>query len=519
MNSNDADIKKPIDVDPDQQAWQIEKQGLQQEIQSLKSQLDWFKQQIFGQKSEKRPDIFSQQGSLNFGDLPSVATPPQPGQKISYTRKARSSNKEKDDENANMRFSDDVPVQEIELPCPELEGPNADNYEAISEKYTYRIAQRPGSYVVLKYIRKVVKRKSDQTIKTTAAPSAIFDRSLADVSFLAGMLVEKFAYHCPLYRQHQKLKDSGIEISRATLTNLSNRAIDLLRPIYLAMLISILNGNTISMDETSIKAGRKKKGKMRQAYFWPILGDQGEIAFTYSPTRALKYVREVLGDFEGTLVTDGYPVYDRYAKSATNVVHALCWSHMRRTFVRAEKIEPEAVESALAYIAALYKIDNHIKDSGITAQEKLDYRDKYAKPLVNDFFVWVDEQCHRNDLDPSNPLSKALKYTIERQAGLRIFLNDPEVPMDTNHLERALRPIPMGRKNYLFCWTEVGAELVGIIQSLIVTCRMHSINPYEYLVDVLQRVEQHPASQVHELTPRVWKEKFGQNFLKSDLDR
>ena len=121
------------------------------------------------------------------------------------------------------------------------------------------------------------------------------------------------------------------------------------------------------------------------------------------------------------------------------------------------------------------------------------------------------------DLLPSNPLSKGLHTISERQTELKVFLSNPHVPMDTNHLERALRVIPMGRKNYLFCWTELGAEQLGILQSLMVTCRLQGINPYTYLVDVLQRVGLHPASQVEELTPRVWKTKFADDFLTSDL--
>ena len=119
---------------------------------------------------------------------------------------------------------------------------------------------------------------------------------------------------------------------------------------------------------------------------------------------------------------------------------------------------------------------------------------------------------------PSNPLTKALAYARARKAGLQVFLADPGVPMDTNHLERALRPIPMGKKNWMFCWTEVGAQHAGIVQSLIATCRLHDIDPYTYLVDVLQRVGQHPAARVAELTPRLCKQHFAANPLHSDLD-
>ena len=126
----------------------------------------------------------------------------------------------------------------------------------------------------------------------------------------------------------------------------------------------------------------------------------------------------------------------------------------------------------------------------------------HPKPVVDAFFDWAEAQLQRAALLPSSPLTKALSYALERRAGLRLYLDDPAVPIDTNHLERALRPIPMGRKNWLFCCSEVGAEAVATLQSLIVTCRLHDIDPYDYPVDVLQRIDRHPASQVRLLTPR-----------------
>ena len=134
-------------------------------------------------------------------------------------------------------------------------------------------------------------------------------------------------------------------------------------------------------------------------------------------------------------------------------------------------------------------------------------------PLVRRAFA------RRTDLLPNDPFDKALAYAADREAGLRVFLDDPEVPIDTNHLERGLRPIPMGRRNWLFAWTELGAERVGAIQSLLATCQLQGVNPYTYLVDVLQRNDPQPAKRVIELMPRVWKELFAENLLQSDLDR
>ena len=168
-------------------------------------------------------------------------------------------------------------------------------------------------------------------------------------------------------------------------------------------------------------------------------------------------------------------------------------------------------------IGALYRVEEHIREHKLKAARKLDYRLLHAKPIVERFFAWIDRQFETLGLLPSSPLTQAMAYARQRRCGLEVYLNDPDVPIDTNHLERALRAIPMGRKAWLFNWTEVEAKYVGIVNSLIVTCRLHQIDLYDYLVDVLQRVGNHPASAVAELTPRHWKQLFADKPLRSAL--
>jgi transposase len=177
------------------------------------------------------------------------------------------------------------------------------------------------------------------------------------------------------------------------------------------------------------------------------------------------------------------------------------------------------VASALERIGALYRIEAEIRAQGLTGAAKRDWRLTHAKPVVDAFFVWAETQIARAALLPSNPLTKALHDALERREALSVYLDDPAVPIDTNHLERALRPIPMGRKAWLFCWSAVGAEALSSLQSLMVSCRLHDIDPYAYLVDVLQRIDRHPAREVHLLTPRLWKQHFAADPLRSDLQR
>jgi len=491
---------------------------LQDENRRLKQQLDWFKKQLFGRKSEKRLVSDSSQPSL-FAESHSPKETSIPKETITYQRRKGKQRSEDCVTDKGVRFDDTVPVEVINIPAPELQGEQADQYEVIDEKITHRLAQRPGSYVILEYRRPVIKHKASRTLSTTPAPTAVLDNSVVDVSLLAGMLIDKFVYHLPLYRQHQRLQQSGITVSRASLTHWVQRAIQLLIPIVDAQLQQILQSKVLAMDETPIKAGRKQKGKMKSTWFWPLYGEQDEVVFGWSETRGSAYVMQQLKDFKGTLLTDGYVAYDCFAKNKPDITLAQCWAHTRRYFIKAQDIEPDAAEQALQYIASLYKHEEDVRKKQLTGQKKLNYRSTHSKPIVDEFFNWCYEQRQRIDMVSSNPLSTALTYVNNHQEQLMVYLSDPDVPIDTNHLERTLRPIPIGKKNWLFCWSEVGAEHVAAIQTLLTTCKLQKVDPYRYLVDVLQRISLHPARDVAELTPRLWKEKFATNPLLSNLDR
>ena len=498
-------------------------QALTSTVQTLQHQLEWFKRQLFGQKSE-RMRVLPDAQQLSLGDVisatPTVSEPPQ--RKVAaHTRRARQ--RDAVGEAESVPFFDEarVPIETIELPNLQVQGLDPAQFERIGQKISYRLAQRPGSYVVLKYVRPLMKRLDTQVLSCPPAPLGVLDGSRADVSFIAGLLVDKFGYHMPLYRIDQRLGDNGFRTSRPWLTQIAQQSIALLEPVYDAQLLSIRTSRVKAMDETPIKAGRTEHGKMRTAYFWPVYGEGDEVCFPFFPSRDGDQVRAVLGAShaaDAVLLTDGYAAYQSYAQKV-GLTHAQCWTHSRRNFFEAQSSEPDAVHDALKQIGALYAIEEEIRERKLAGESKRLHRLTHSKPRVDAFFDWVRRQFEQHGLKPGTPFTQALGYVRDRRLALEVFLTDPDVPMDTNHLERALRAIPMGRKNWNFCWTELGAKHVGIVQSLIVTCRLHGLDPYDYLVDVLQRVGQHPAARVAELTPRQWKDHFADNPLRSDLYR
>jgi len=499
-------------------------QELQQSNEELLQQVEWFKRQLFGAKSERRiRDLESSQ--LTLGEIYRGEAAAKVEIAVAAHRRQRRDPIDAGSDDEGLRFDPSVPVREISVSNPEIKDEDLGLYEVIGEKITCRLAQRPGSYVVLRYVRKVYKRREDGEFSCPPAPPAVLEKSCADVSFLAGLLIDKFAFHLPLYRQHQRLRVAGVHLARSTLTNLVHRTAELLEPVYEAQLRSILSGQVLAMDETPIKAGRKQRpppdrGEMKTAYFWPIYGDQDEIAFPFARTRGSAVVREALKEYVGVLLSDGYEVYDRYARAeGDRIVHAQCWSHARRHFVKAEFAEPARVREVLDRIGELYDAEEAMMAKSLCPGRVLAYRAEHVRPIVDRFFDSLRSAMDEGIWLPTNPFTKAAGYALSREKSLRVFLEYPNVPLDTNHLERAIRPIAVGRKNWMFCWTEIGAKYVGIIQSLIATCRVHGVDPYTYLVDVLQRIDMHPAKDVKWLTPRLWKERFAENPLRSEIDR
>jgi transposase len=412
-----------------------------------------------------------------------------------------------------------IPVEVIELPSPETQGLSPGQFEIIGKKISYRLAQRPGSFFLLKYIRPVVKRRDTEVLSRPPVPGDVVEGCRADASFIAGVLIEKFAYDFPLYCQYQRLLDFGIPLSRPCLKRMTRQAVELLEPIYQAQLESIRVGRIKAVDETPIKVGPIGRSRAKIGYFWPVYGGQEEVCFPVFPTGAVENVREVLGGghaLDGVLWTEGHAAYQSYA-TKVGLAHAQSWALCRTTFLEAQSYDPEGAREALQQIAALYAIEGEIRERGLEGEAKRLHRLTHSKPRVDAFFDWIRRRVGRRELLLSGTYVQALEAVRRRRPGLEIFLTDPDVPMEAQSLEGAAATLPAGQKSWNFCCTELSAKHAGIAQSLIVTCRLHTVDLHTYLADVLQRVGQHPASRVEQLTPRLWKQYFADNPLRSDL--
>ncbi len=425
--------------------------SLSKDYDALAQQVAWLKREVFGPKSERRVPVPAAQ--LSLGEL-DVAEETAPDSEVTIPEHKRRKRRERRFEDKPPQFDPSVEVKTVQISDPTVPPEERDKYTKVGEKVSFTLVQRPGAYYVVRYEREVLKRKDDGQFSCPPAPSSVLEGSRVDVSFLAGMVVDKLAYHMPLYRQHQRLKALGIHIGRSTLTSYFQRVAELVEPIYEAQLASVLESDVLAMDETPIKAGRKKqrppgRGRMKLGYFWPVYGDRDEVVFPFAETRAYEVVSRTLKEFCGKLLADGYEAYERYAAKHHEVQLANCWSHARRRFLASEPVEASLSAKALEQIRALYEVEEACKDLSLDA--RLEHRQRHSLPIVNGFFEWLTALQAERALLPTDLFTRAMAYALDREHSLRVFVEHPGVQLDTNHLERAIRQIAMGRKNWLFC--------------------------------------------------------------------
>lgn len=465
-------------------------------ITELEARIKWFERQVFGARSERL--LCGESKQVPLFEVPE--TPPAETVTVkAFERASRVCPAEIVEELA--RFSDYVPVDEVVILPEEVRNLPEDSYQVISEKVTERLAYIPIQYRVKRTVRKTVKLK--EQIFTAPAPEAVIEKSFADASFLAGLITDKFQYHLPLYRQHQRMLRAGVNVSREHVGRLALRSLELMEPVYNAVVSGIVSSETVFMDETPVKAGIKQKGVMKTGWFWAVANPE-QVAFVYSDTRKHEVVREILGRSCQKMITDGYAAYDSYSKSRENFVHAQCWAHVRRKFFEAKEHSPPEAEHALLLIAKLFAIEQKSRD----LKELASLRREQSTAVVEEFFRYLESLWFDRVPDTSSLIGKAIQYARNSQKELREFLSHPDIPISNNAIERAIRPVALGRKNWLFCWSELGAKYAAIAFTLVECCKMAGVDPFMYFSDILVRISEHSAREVHLLTPINWKKSF-----------
>ena len=480
--------------------------ALQAQVSLLSEQLAWMQKQLFGRRSERivgNPD--SQTLPLDFGDQ--IAPPaPEKTQEICYTRRKPARNRGAD----TLSYPDDLPVKRVELDvaahekiCPQTGEPLV----CIGEETSRKLARKAEQFYIIEYVRpKYASRNHpDLGVRTACLPEAVIERCAADESLLAYVLNAKFADHLPLNRLVEILGRSQIRISRQTLSKWVLALGEGLSPLYEAMKSRILQSGVVFADESPIRLQEKGKGRCKQAYMWVYAGGGGGDPpyrfFEFHRNRNHAHPEKTLKEFKGVLHSDKYGAYEKLAQRE-DIQWCPCMAHVRRKFVEAESGDPELRGLILRKIRYLFLLERVAWARN--PKERLRIRQELEKPILEELTQIIKERVLAGGILPKSKFHQALNYYLSLAPHFENYLHHPDARLDNNVAERAIRPLTIGRKNWLFVGSENGGKASAVLLSLVQSCRNLGINPQTYLEDVLRRIMGHPARQIDELLPDRW---------------
>ena len=365
---------------------------------------------------------------------------------------------------------------------------------------------QPAKYFVLvtKREKRACRRCEELGVVAAPLPPRIIEKSLASDRIVIDTLIGKYSNHTPLYRQSVILKrDIGLEISRATLDGWVLKVGELLIPMVAAMRRELISGSYIQADETPVDVQmREGQGKNHQAYLWQYGRPGGTVVFDFCLGRGRDGPRKFLGQFEGILQTDGYAAYDQIG--GTRMVHAACWAHARRQFFEAVRLNPRdpVATPIVARMDELFAVDAEARRKALTTPERHIRRQETAKPLLDEIRSKID--AAQSVALPSSALSKACQYALTLWKKLTRFLEYPELELSTNLAENSMRPVALGRKNWIHIGSPQAGPKVAAILSVVESCRRLRFSVRDYLAAVLPGLADVTIQRLPELVPAAW---------------
>ena len=477
-------------------------------ISSLQAQIAALKRHRFGRSSEKL-DKEIEQLELMLDEMAyqglDVDTP-SCDEQSSISDESRN-------KAVRQKLPKDLPREEIihapEACCPEC---GSENWSKIGEDVTEILDYVPAHFKVIRHVRPKYSCRACETIRQSDVPSMPITKGKAGAGLLAHIIVSKYCDHLPLYRQSEIFARQGIHISRSTMAGWLKQVNALIKPLSEALHKDILTSGKLHGDDTTVPVLAPGLGRSKTGRLWvyvrddrPFGGQSKPAAFyCYSPDRKGIHPQQHLKGYKGILQADGYAGYNDLYKTDkldghANVVQAACWAHVRRKFYEDyENTKSEYSRTILDKIGALYDIERDIK--GKPPDEREVARKAKALSMIEELKITLEST--REKISGKSPLAGAIRYALSRWDALQTYVHDGGVEIDNNAAERAMRPVALGRKNYLFAGSDRGAEAAATFYSLIETAKLNTLNPQDYLTDMLSRIADHKINKIDQLLPQ-----------------
>ena len=472
---------------------------LKQQTAKLQHELDQLKRLIFGASKERFvPSVAPEQ--LDLWELDQATGEGEVDkEKISYERKKKA-------HPGRTQLPENLPVEEIIIePAEDTTG-----MVEIGEEVTETLDYRPGVLLKRRYIRKKYARTEETpdaaSILIGELPERPIPKGIAEAGLLAYLFVAKYIDHLPFYRQIEIFKrDHGWAIHKSTINDWFAACCTLLEPLYETLRKNVLHTDYLQGDESTMKVlDSNKAGNTHLGYQWVFHNPlSGNVLFVYRKGRGANGLTETLADFKGYLQSDGYAAYDKFARGR-QVELISCLAHIRRKFFEAKDNHPAMAEHALTKIQQLYAIERHAREAKMSAAERKTLRQAKAKAIYEELLQWVITE-QKNNLS-KGAIGKALHYATNQLPRLAHYLEDGRIEIDNNLIENSIRPLALGRKNYLFAGSHEGAQRAAMMYSFFASCKYAKANPWEWLTDVLGRIGTHPINRLEELLPAQWEE-------------
>jgi len=486
-----------------------ENQQLKDKVLYLEEQLSWFQKQIFGKKSEKEiKDLSENEIELPLFGFDNPETKEEVSE-VTVPAHIRKKNRNKGQD--KISYPDNLPVESIVLDLSEKEKVCPETNEPllkIGEEKSQKLAYRPGQYFIKEIIRPKYafpKNSSKDGIVTKDLPGSFIAKTRIDESLLADILTKKFGDHLPLYRISEIFERDKIYISRQVMSQWVLKSGELLTPLRDLMQKKILENKNAFIDESPLKMQDKSKKELHQGYMWLLVGGEEDRplykAFFYHLDRKHMHAEKILLNFKGVLHSDKYGAYENLANEKI-FTWAPCWVHIRRKFIEAESGDPKLRKIILRKIRHLFIFER----IGWTksAEERLKIRQEKEIPIIDDLIKIIKDAFYNKKILPKSKFKTALNYFCGLIPHLKNYTKHPFSRIDNNVAERAIRPLAISRKNWLFVGNEKGGQAAAVLLSLIQTCRGLGINPREYLEDVMRRIMDHNNKKLYELLPDNW---------------
>lgn len=468
---------------------------LQTEVVYLKHELAQIKRMIFGCKSERFVSQDPNQLTLEMEEPAPLVLPTKKPKEA--TQNINPSEKQG---HPRLPIPEHLPrVEEIIEPSQDLTGATK-----IGEVITEVLEYIPGKLIVRRIVRPKYSLPNQEGVVIADMPTLPLPRSNAGAGLLAHILICKFVDHLPFYRIVKQFKREGFQVAESTVNDWFSATCNLLDPLYEKLKEKVQQSSYLMADETPLPVlTSQKKNATHKGYHWVYFSPLEKlICFDYRKSRGREGPQEFLQPFSGFLQTDGYTAYDDF-DNHKDITLMACMAHARRKFEQARDNDPERAEYVLSQMQLLYQIERTAREQQLSFERRKALRQKEAVPVLSALEKWFKEQLV--EVLPKSAMGKAIAYTLKLWSRLVRYVDNGFLEIDNNWVENSIRPVTLGRKNYLFAGSHEGAQRAAMIYSFVETCKKNGIEPMAWLKDVLKRLPDHKANKLEELLPQNWK--------------